>query len=888
MDAGPRETVTFLFTRLESDPAGTPAAPAHTETLTLLRQTITRHGGELVPTGAAGGLAARFPIALAALNAALDAQHAAEAEPALAAASMRLSMALDTGPAAPPLIPQTVTRLLAVAHPGQMLLTAATQAALGEHLPHGAIVRDLGEYLLSDLPHPVHIFQVLTLDLPAEFPPLPALVHHPTNVRLPPTPLIGRDRERAAVAALLTQPGGRLVTFTGPGGTGKTHLALQVAVDVLDHFTHGVFLVALATIRDPTLVIPAIAGTLGVKEEAGHPLLDTLQYALRDQHLLLVLDNWEQVPAAAPEVRRLLETTFRLRVLATSRAPLGVYGEQVFPVAPLPVPDVRRLPPLPALAAVPAVTVFAHYAGLADPHFALSPANAAIIATLCARLDGLPLALRLAAAQIKHHDLAALLARLPERLSFRNGAPGPLPPLPPRQHTLRDTIAWSYDLLAPAEQALFRRLAVLSGPFTAAAVAAIMDAGGAGAGMAADEARPSATAPTPNPQLLALITALVEKSLVQPLPAGPVGPRFYMLETICDFALERLRAAGEDRPWHRRHADYYLALAEQAEPELKGADQLAWLARLEEEQDNLRAAETWLRDQGDWEAAARLAGAIRQFWVAHSYLTEGRERLETVLTHADQLTPPVRAKVFHGAGVLAWTQGDNAAARRFFEAALAMRRAEGHPAGTAILLNNLGHLAILRAAYAEGEQLLHEALTLQEAIGDAWGSAHTLSNLGNVAMLRGAYPQAIALMEASLARRRTLDDTYGIADSLSSLGDVLVLQGDSARAEAVFREGLDYFQQLGDKSGVADCFQGLAEAAALGGQALRAARLLGATEALREAIGGHDWPHLQAHHERLMNAARTQVRAAAWNAAHAAGRALPLARALAYARETRA
>jgi tetratricopeptide (TPR) repeat protein len=381
------------------------------------------------------------------------------------------------------------------------------------------------------------------------------------------------------------------------------------------------------------------------------------------------------------------------------------------------------------------------------------------------------------------------------------------------------------------------------------------------------------------------LTGLVEKSLLQRLPDEAGEPRFYMMETIREYALERLRAAGEANRLYRRHADTYVALAEQAEPELRGPDQLAWLARLERAHDNLRAAEGWLRQSGDWESAARLGGALRLFWVTRSHLSEGRQRLETVLTHAEDLTLPVRAKVFHSAGVLAWTQGDNDAARRYFDAALALRRAEGNQAGTAILLNNLGHLAILRAAYDEGEPLLNEAFALQEAIGDAWGSAHTLSNLGNVAMLRGDYPQAIALMEESLARRRALGDTHGIADSLSSLGDVLLLQGDSARADALFRECLDTFQALGDQSGMADCFQGLAETAALQGRPVRAARLAGAAEALREAIGGHDWPHLAAYHERVMTAVRAQLPEAAWTAAWMAGRALPLARALAYARE---
>jgi predicted ATPase len=888
MDEGPRKTVTLLCTTLDSrTPSGTPAAEA-TELrrhMTLLRRAVTAHGGEVLH-GDGTRLDAQFATALAALNAALDAQQYALAAPALTDEQVRMCMALDTVAApvdapVPAAALVRVMRLLALAHPGQVLLTADTQAALGEGLPQGVVLRDLGEYHLRDIMRPVSIFQLLTLDTPAEFPPLSALAHHPTNVRLPPIPLIGREAERAAVAGLLQAGGVRLVTLTGPGGTGKTHLALQIAADVLDHFIHGVTLVPLAAVRDPGLIIPTIAEALGIKEEAGQSLLDTLQYALRDQQLLLVLDNFEQVLAAGPQVRRLLATTFRVRVLATSRAPLGVYGEHEVQVAPLQVPDIVRLPPLPALTEVPAVTLFAHYARLADPHFAVTPQNAAIVATLCARLDGLPLALRLAAAQIRQHDPPAILARLPQRLTFHNGTLAMLPPLPLRQQTLHDTITWSYDLLSPAEQALFRRVAVFSGPFSPSMVAALAGDGDWGLGSGAT---PHLRAALLRPPFLAL-TALVEQSLLQALPPDGDEARFYMLETIREYALERLRAAGEAAPLYRRHADTYVALAEQAEPELRGADQLLWLARMEREHDNLRAAEAWLRQNDDWAGAGRLVGALRHFWVTRSHLSEGRQRLETVLTHAERLPPPVRAKVFHSAGVLAWTQGDNTAARKHFEAALALRRAEGHQPGTAILLNNLGHLAILRGAYDEGEPLLNEAFALQEAIGDAWGSAHTLSNLGNVAMLRGDYLQAIALMEESLARRRALGDIHGVADSLSSLGDVLLLQGDSARADAVFRECLDSFHELGDQSGMADCFQGLAEAAALQGRPVRAARLAGAAEALREAIGGHDWPHLAAYHERMMAAVRAQLPEAAWTAAWAAGRALPLARALAYARE---
>ena len=713
-----------------------------------------------------------------------------------------MCMALDTvaAPADAP-VPAAalvrVMRLLAAGPPRSGLAHRRHPGALGEGLPQGVVLRDLGEYHLRDIMRPVPIFQLLTLDTPAEFPRCSALAHHPTNVRLPPIPLIGREAERAAVAGLLQEGGVRLVTLIGPGGTGKTHLALQIAADVLDHFIHGVRLVSLAAVRDPGLVIPTIAEALGIKEEAGQALLDTLQYALRDQQLLLVLDNFEQVLAAGPQVRRLLATTFRVRVLATSRAPLGVYGEHELQVAPLQVPDIVRLPPLPALTEVPAVTLFAHYARLADPHFAVTPQNAAIVATLCARLDGLPLALRLAAAQIRQHDPPAILARLPQRLTFHNGTPALLPALPLRQQTLHDTITWSYDLLDPTEQALFRRVAVFSGPFSPSMVAALAGDGDWGLGSGATPHLRAAllSPPVPRPHGPGRT-----KPAASPAARRRRGPLLYAGDDprVCVRAPAR---GGRGRPALSPPCRYLCGAGRAGRAGNARLRSTCWLARMEREHDNLRAAEAWLRQNDDWAGAGRLVGALRHFWVTRSHLSEGRQRLETVLTHAERLPPPVRAKVFHSAGVLAWTQGDNAAARRHFEAALVLRRAEGHQPGTAILLNNLGHLAILRGAYEEGEPLLNEAFALQEAIGDAWGSAHTLSNLGNVAMLRGDYPQAIALMEESLARRRALGDIHGIADSLSSLGDVLLLQGDSARADAVFRECLDSFQSPGGPIG---------------------------------------------------------------------------------------
>ncbi len=870
----PHGTATFLFTDIvgsiqlwEQHP--TAIALALTRYDALLRTAITEQGGHVFRM-VGDACYAVFGTASAALSTALAAQRTLAAEPWGTPEPLLVRMALHTGQAedrdgdyfGPPL--NRIALLLAAGHGGQILLTAATRELVRDPLPPGIELRDLGEHRLKDLIRPEQVYQVLAPDLPAEFPPLKTLVARPNNLPHQPTALIGRELEAAAVAALLRQPDTALLTLTGPGGIGKTRLALQVAADLLEEFADGVFFVELAALTDPGLVISAMAHTLGINEAAGQSLVDILCGYLKDKQLLLLVDNFEQVVAAAPQLSPLLAGSPRLKLLVTSRAALHVRGEKLYPVSPLALPDAQHPPSLARLKQYAAVRLFIERATDVVPNFVVTKTSAPAVAEICARLDGLPLAIELAAARVRLLPPQAMLARLSQRLHLLTGGARDRAA---RQRTLRATISWSYDLLSASEQRLFCRLAVFQGGRTLEAIEAICN-------------------PAGDLDVLGGVQSLLDNSLLQPVVGRGDEPRFWMLETIQEYAREKLAEQGEAVQIAEHHAEYFLALAELAAPELKGADQLQWLARLECDHDNLRAAEKWLRETGQWEGIGRLGGALWRFWVAHSHLTEGRQQLEAVLTVGGQISLAVRAKVCHGVGVLAWTQGDNAAARRFFESALALSQADEYAAEKGILLNNLGHLAILRAAYDEAEALLAEAFAMQEAIGDRWGSAYTLNNLGVVAMLRGDYLKASTLMEESLSLRRARGDTHGIADSLSSLGDVLLLQGQGDRAKAVFRECLDIFQQLGDKSGIADCFQGLAAAAALQGDPTRAARLAGAAATLRKVIGGHDWPHLAAYHVHMMDAARTQLAEAVWAVAWTTGQSMTQNQALTYALES--
>ncbi len=654
------------------------------------------------------------------------------------------------------------------------------------------------------------------------------------------TPLVGRAHEVAQAVTLLRRSDARLLTLTGAPGVGKTRLGVAVATAVREAYSGGVYVVPLAPLRAPELVIPTVARTLGLREEAGRPIVETLIVYLRGRRMLLLLDNVEHL-IAAPQVVDLLTACPTVDVLATGRAALRVDGEQELFVPPLASPAPAEAS-LEEVARYPAVDLFVQRARATAPDFVLTPANAPTVAAICRRLDGLPLAIELAAARIKLLPPRALLDRLDDRLRVLSGGP---PHLPERQRTLRGALDWSYDLLAADEQDLFGRLAVFAGGCTLEAAEAVCDT--------PDRSRVS---------VLDGLASLINNNLarVEVEGAGEGEPRVGMLETLRAYGLERLEAAGNTAAARGRHATYYVALAEAAEPELTGTEQARWLGRLEAEHDNLRAALDWARESGEPTVGLRLAAALWRFWLIHGHLSEGRSWLEGLLTEmeaidgyreaADGDAPRTggtgqergawRAKALRGAGGLATEQGDFRRARTLYESALAAYKALGDTEGVAAVLNNLGVAADGHGEYGRAERLYAESLVLKRERGDRWGITTSLSNLGRLALQRGDDERAVALYQESLALSRELDDTGSIALSLNALGEVALYQGVYARATPLLEESIALARAVGDKRGLAFALNNLGDVALRQGDVARATACQEESVAVRRALGNEE------------------------------------------------
>ncbi len=698
----------------------------------------------------------------------------------------------------------------------------------------------------------------------------------------PTTPLVGRDHEAASVTSLLLREDVRLLTLTGPGGVGKTRLAVEVAGRSRGAFADGIALVSLAPLRDPDLVPSALAETLGVRDAAGQTLRETLEQHLRGRQMLLLLDNFEHLLRAAPVVSDLMVACPELTVLVTSRAPLRLSGEHQFPVPPLPLPDADGPVRMEILEQSPAVELFRQRAWAVLPAFRVTATNAATVKRICRRLDGLPLAIELAAARVKLFSPQALLDRLDRGLQLLAGGARDLPG---RQQTLRDAIAWSYDLLDVGEQALFRRFAVFAGGCTLEAVEAVCGPG-------EDE--------QVDGSVLETLASLVDNSLLVSRSETSTRqvdeePRFTMLETIREYSLERLTSSGEVEEVQRRHAQYYLALAEAAQLEASGRwDEVGWwwgFTRLDREHDNLRVALRWAVQRLEVETGARLAVALSWYWIERSYLSDGRQWMEAILavdgargqTGEAPHALPARTKAYllQMAGVLTMAQGDYDHAVALHEEGMTVYRDLGHKKGVSASLRELGFVAYEQGDYERAVHLHEQSLALARKFSSAFGIAWSIRALADAVRGQGDLRRATTLLEESLALSRGRGNAWGIARSLASLGSVACEAGEDAQASRLYKESLDLGWRMGLKHTILLCLEGLARVAVAQGRMERVARLCGAAAALREDMGWPLPPAKRAEHDRTVAAARTARGEDAFASAWATGHALPFEEAIA-------
>jgi predicted ATPase/serine/threonine protein kinase len=723
----------------------------------------------------------------------------------------------------------------------------------------------------------------------------------PNNLPVARTAFIGRERETADLRQLLSRPDVHLVTLTGPGGIGKTRLALQVAGEMADEFPSGICFVALSAIGERSLIVSAIAQAVGVRETGNTSLQENLMEYIGGlrQPMLLVLDNFEHLVSAAPLVAQMLSAGPKLKVVVTSQAPLHLYGEHEFPVPPLALHDPKSIPPLEVLSHLPAIELFVERARAVKHQFALTKENAPTVAAICSRLDGLPLAIELAAARIKLLSPSAMLARLESRLSLLTGGARDLPT---RQQTLRNTVEWSYGLLNDAEQTLLRRFSVFTGGCTLEAVEAVCDTKG---NLGLD--------------VLDGMASLVDKSLAQQVEQVDKEARFIMLSAIREYALERLAESNDESATRRAHAAYYLVLAEEGAQDI--AAQHEWLDRYEVEHDNFRLAIDYLIRTGDAEWGLRLGAALFRFWETREHLAEGRDALARLLAlEGARARPKLRARLRFAAGVLAAAQCDYGSARPLFEESLdtcvelndnrgvavalnalgvnARDRGEltdasslfercaaiwkdfGDPADIARALSNLASVMKLQGKYERASSLYNECLTMFRQAGDGAGAAWTLNYLGDVAREKADLVAARSYCEQSLSEFRRLHDSWGIASALSDLASLSCDQGNNAEARRLYGESIKMFQELGHKRGIARALECLAVSAAAQSNAEQSLHWAGAAAALRQQLGVPLMPAEQRRLDKALEFARRTLGNAVGLTAWMEGWAMPVEQAI--------
>jgi predicted ATPase/class 3 adenylate cyclase len=827
----PTGTVTFLFSDIEGSTRlagalGDAWSAVLTEHRGLLREAFGAYGGVEVSTEGDSFFVA-FPTALGAVRAAAAGQRALAAHEWPAEAELRVRMGIHTTGGAE-IVDDTyagvevhrAARIMSAAHGGQILVSASTRALIEHGLPAELRLLDLGEHRLRDLPEAEVIAQVCVNGLPTEFPALRSLEAPRSSLPPQATTFIGREEDVARVRDLLRS--NRLVTLTGPGGTGKTRLSLQVAGEEADALPDGAFFAALAPIREPELVLPSIAKVIGVADPGPKPIERVAEH-LAGKRVLLVLDNLEQVVEAAADVGELLQRTTGLTILATSRSALRVYGEQEYPVPPLPMPDPRDLPSDRTIARYPAAALFRERARRVKPDFEITDENAPAVAEICWRLDGLPLAIELAAARIRILSPQAMVERLSSRLDLGSGGSRDLPA---RQQTLRGAIAWSYDILDEAERRFFSAFSVFSRGADLEAVEAVL---GGDAG-----------------DVIEALGALVDKSLLrqEELPDGT--PRFRMLETIREFAEERLAERPEDHAaLQRRHAEHFLQRAEDTARRVFSDDQKAVLDSAEREHDNLRAALSWATAAGEAVLALRLVTASWRMWQMRGFLVEGEERARRVLEMPglDQ-HPTELAAALEAAGGLAYWQGEMDVAEERYARALAIQRGVGDDAAVANAIYNLtmsfGRSDTLPIEVPpERMALAQEALDIYRRLGDRRGEGNVLWAMLDIEVLRLRPEAALALGEECLRIFSETGDRFMLAWTEYMLGLNDNLRGQLGTARGHFLRALESFRASADVSAYGLVLDGLAALSFAEGDRLHAMRLAGGADAIQRRGGAH-------------------------------------------------
>jgi predicted ATPase/class 3 adenylate cyclase len=863
----PTGVVTLLFSDIEGSTrllqaVGERYGALLAEHQLLLRRAFEAHAGHEVLTEGDAFFVA-FESAQDALQGAVEAQQAMAAQPSKQGEAISVRMGLHTG--SPNLVGDDywgldvhrAARICSAAHGGQILASAETCAEATSAGTARLDLWDLGWHRLKDLVEPEHLFQINAEGLPSSFPSIQSL-ETPSNLPALASSFVGRSQELEQIEALLRDPDVRLVTLMGPGGTGKSRLAIHASEALVRDFPDGVFLVNLAPVDDYTLVAATVAQTLGVRERGDESIVGSISRYLQRRQMLLLLDNFEHVLGAASLITELLAASPKLKVLATSRSALRLVGEHEYQVPPLEIP--RSDADLDVALSSEAVSLFVERAKAVRPSFELTRAEVPTVVEICSRLDGLPLALELAAARTKLLTPSALLARLDRHLQLLTGGGADRPE---RQQTLRATIEWSYTLLDASEQGLFRRFSTFMGGCTLEAAEAVLTE---------EEGDPV--------DIFEGVSSLLDKSLLAQAAGATVEDRLRMLRTVRDFAFEELIGTGEADAVRLRHARYFCELAETADRELSGEHENDWLLRLDAEYGNMRAALGWLleseasADADRAHIALRLAGALGRFWYRRARLIEGSRWLEEAIRQDPGGLPSERAKALYALGVLLEERSQQTRSAELFNEALAVYRTVGDTRRIATTLNSLGVATSALGRFDEGRASLQESLAIKEELGDEEGVATSLGNLAVLAMEEGDLDSSEELFLRSIELSRRIQDGWGVAISTSNLAVVKLDQADPIRSRELAAEALRTFTELADLDGIAECLETFAVLAIVEGRNDLAGRLAGAAERLREELDSPKRPVDRAWLERYLARARQDLGEPRFEAALDEGRRL--------------